>query len=73
MEEALRYALQIIENYQTDIRSLELPGGAKWDGSRNRIRIGHPNAPETLAEIGFCQGRIYLEAIPTIKRMAGIE
>lgn len=55
LNKALDYAIQIIESYQMDIRN-----SAQFvDGG------------ETLSDIGFCQGSIYLNSIKDIKKIAG--
>ena len=53
LQDALDYAMKIIENYQLDIEHSE------WTGV-------------SLAEIGFCQGIIYKDALVDIRRRAGL-
>lgn len=54
LEEALDYAISIIENYQMDIRS-----------SKETM----PSLGINLAEKGFCQGKVYKEAIEDINKI----
>lgn len=68
--DALRYAIQIIESYQLDIRN--------WDAETNTplpmSTVKNVTVHQvTLADKGFCQGSIYLSAVDDIKRRAGIE
>lgn len=52
LENALRYALGIIEAYQCDIRNPQYAG----------VEVD-------LVNRGFCQGVIYRDAVPKIKRV----
>jgi len=62
LEAALEYAISIIESYQMDLRaSAETLSAA----TLNRLAAG-----DSLATVGFCQGRIYADAIGRIRRIA---
>jgi hypothetical protein len=69
---ALEHALLVIESYASEIRCLELPRGSEFDVVKHqaRVTIGTSERAPTLGETGFCQGRIYREAVETIKRIA---
>jgi len=71
MKEALDYAIQIIEGYELEIRSLLLPPGAtQTGGNQQRIEIiPGDNNVRTLADVGFCQGAIYKTAIESINKL----
>jgi hypothetical protein len=60
LEEALAYAIQIIESYQADIHD-------SAEAAERAAELG-----TSLAAAGFCQGSIYQEAIEDIRwRAAG--
>lgn len=70
---ALQRAILTIESYQMDIRNVKLPAGATLAGSFDTHRISIDSDDKqvrTLADIGFCQGYMYLQAIDDIKRLA---
>lgn len=56
LQDALDYAVTVIESYQMDLRNSDAEG------------LALP-LPKTLAELGFCQGRIYTDALPRVERI----
>lgn len=58
----LEYAIMVIEGYQMELRNSD-----SYLDERMLARLAQG---ETLADVGFCQGRIYGDAIARIRRLA---
>ena len=56
---ALEYAVDIIESYELDVRNSDKDSGGILDIN--------------LKDVGFCQGRIYQQALGRIRKLAGDE
>lgn len=77
----VKYAIMIIEWYQSEIRNLTLPEGTRFKvvNSQSQLYIDkEAEASEyveepTLSELGFCQGTIGTHAIARIKQLAGLK
>lgn len=75
----VKYAISIIESYQSEIRNLRLPSDTlmKIDNSQCSL-FGDGVEQGTdgvvyLDKLGFCQGTIYTHAIARIKILAGLK
>jgi hypothetical protein len=76
----VKYAITIIEWYQSEIKNLRLPEGARFRVTNHQTEIYIDKVEEAseyvtepyLAELGFCQGHIGTHAITRIKTLAGL-
>jgi hypothetical protein len=76
LEEAVEYALEIIEAYDGELSNLKLPDGICINssiGKGSTIAYSSTAKEGTLGDAGFCKGRLFTQAPNTIRRLAAGE